>query len=123
MNESNLISSLDWVALSREFKSLTEAGLRYSASPDDRERYQRLHELACWDTDKQRHPRWPEHVDKLVFFCRFTGGMLATSHGTSGTDFSSIDHLSLLCPHRAAKHYLKLAWQYAANPSLPTSFD
>ena len=32
--------------LSRELKSIAEAGLRYSEGPFDLERYQRLHELA-----------------------------------------------------------------------------
>ena len=43
--------------------------------------------IACWDKDKQNHPRQPEHVYKLVFLCRTTGGKLATSHETSGADF------------------------------------
>ena len=123
MNESNLIFPLDLVARSRELKFLVKAGLRYPESPYDRERYQRLHELACWDTDKHSHPCWSEHVDKLVFLCRITGGKLVTSHETSVADFFSINHLPPLCLHRAAKHYLELAWRYAANPSLPTSFD
>ena len=197
----------DWIALSRELKSLAEAGLRYSEGPYDRERYQRLHELsslpmeaaapdfkwpheygyatpkvdvraavidenhqillvqeassgewtlpggwadlngspaenavkevreesgieveavkliACWDKDRQGHPRQPEHVYKLVFLCRMTGGTLATSHETSGAGFFSADDLPRLCPHRAARHYLDLAWQHAADPSLPTAFD
>jgi ADP-ribose pyrophosphatase YjhB (NUDIX family) len=207
MNESDVIVPLDWIALSRELKSLAEAGLRYSESSYDRERYQRLHELAslplqaaapdfqwpqefgyatpkvdvraaviddqnrillvqevssgewtmpggwadlnfspaenavketreesgidvevvkliaCWDKDKQNHPRQPEHIYKLVFLCRIIGGTLATSHETSGADFYHIDHLPPLCPHRAAQHYLDLAWQHAADRSLPTSFD
>lgn len=207
MKQPDSIAPMDWIALSRELKSLAEAGLRYSESPYDRERYHRLHELAsipmravipdfrwphefgyatpkvdvraaviddqdrillvqeassgewtmpggwadlnfspaenavketreesgiqvevvkliaCWDKDKQNHPRQPEHVYKLVFLCRITGGKLATSHETSGADFFHRDHLPPLCPHRAAKHYLYLAWQHAANPSLPTSFD
>lgn len=198
---------LDWIALSRELKSIAEAGLRYSESEYDRERYQQLHELssaplsavapdfkwphdfgyatpkvdvraaviddtdrillvqeaqsglwtmpggwadlnispsqnavketreeagmdvevvkliACWDKDLQGHPRQPEHVYKLVFLCRITGGKLATSHETSGADFFSAGDLPPLCPHRAARHYLDLAWQHAADPSLPTAFD
>ena len=38
--------TLDWIALSRELKSIAEAGLRYSDGPYDRERYLRLHELS-----------------------------------------------------------------------------
>ena len=159
---------LDWIALSRELRSLAEAGLHYAESPYDRERYERLHELsslpvssvapdfkwphefgyatpkvdiraavvdvagrillvqeaesglwtmpggwadlnlspsrnavkevaeesgidvevlkliACWDKDLQGHPRQPEHVYKLVFLCKPIGGVLATSHETSG---------------------------------------
>ena len=207
MTEPDVIVPLDWIALSRELKSLAEAGLRYSESAYDRERYQRLHELAslpmqaaapdfrwphefgyatpkvdvraaviddqnrillvqeassgewtmpggwadlnfspaenavketreesgievevvkliaCWDKDKQNHPRQPEHIYKLVFLCRITGGTLMTSHETSGADFFHNDHLPPLCPHRAAQHYLDLAWQHAADRSLPTSFD
>jgi ADP-ribose pyrophosphatase YjhB (NUDIX family) len=197
----------DWIALSRELKSIAEAGLRYSEGVYDRQRYERLHELAslpmqaaapdfkwpqefgyatpkvdvraavidengrillvqeassgewtlpggwadlngspaenaikevreesgievevvkliaCWDKDKQGHPRQPEHVYKLVFLCRITGGKLSTSHETSGADFFSADDLPTLCPHRATRHYLDLAWKHAAHPSLPTDFD
>jgi hypothetical protein len=28
-----------------------------------------------------------------------------------------------LCPDRAARHYLDLAWRHHADPSLPTAFD
>jgi ADP-ribose pyrophosphatase YjhB (NUDIX family) len=206
MNDSNLTAP-DWIALSRELKSIAEAGLRYSESPYDRERYERLHELAslpmqatapdfkwpqefgyatpkvdvraaviddhdrillvqesstgewtlpggwadlnvspaenavketreesgievevvkliaCWDKDKQGHPRQPEHVYKLVFLCRITGGELTTSHETTGADFFSTDNLPPLCPHRAARQYLDLAWQHAADPALPTAYD
>lgn len=79
--------------------------------------------IACWDKDKQGHPRQPEHVYKLVFLCRQTGGTLATNHETSAADFFSRENLPPLCPYRAAPHYLHLAWQHAADPSLPTSFD
>lgn len=197
----------DWIALSRELKSIAEAGLRYCNEPFDRERYERLLELAsvpmqaaapafswphefgyatpkvdiraaviddegrillvqesstgewtlpggwadlnvspsenavkevreesgmevevvkllaCWDKDKQGHPRQPEHVYKMVFLCRLLGGKLTTSIETSGADFFHADALPPLCPHRAARHYLDLAWQHAADPSLPTAFD
>jgi ADP-ribose pyrophosphatase YjhB (NUDIX family) len=200
-------SAPDWIALSRELKAIAEAGLRYSDGPYDRERYERLHELASlpmqsvapefkwpqefgyatpkvdiraavlddeqrillvqeastgewtlpggwadlnvspaenavkevreesgievevvklmalWDKDKQGHPRQPEHVYKLVFLCRMTGGKLTTSLETSGADFFRVEDLPTLCPHRAARHYLDLAWQHAVNPDLPTAFD
>ncbi len=208
MNPPSPTAPPDWIALSRELKSIAEAGLRFTEGPYDRERYLRLHELsslpmlhaaapdfkwpqefgyatpkvdvraavidehdrillvqeassgewtlpggwadlnvspsqntvkevreesgmdvevvkliACWDKDLQGHPRQPEHIYKLVFLCRITGGKLATSHETSGADFFSADELPPLCPHRAARHYLDLAWQHARNPSLPTAFD
>ena len=207
MSQQSLATTPDWIGLSRELKSIAEAGLRYSESAYDRERYVRLHELsslpmtaaapdfkwphefgyatpkvdvraavidrddrillvqeaqselwtmpggwadlnvspaqnaiketreesgmdvevvkliACWDKDLQGHPRQPEHVYKLVFLCRVTGGTLTTSHETSGSGFFSADDLPPLCPHRAARHYLDLAWTHAANPSLPTAFD
>lgn len=200
-------STPDWIALSRELKSIAEAGLRYGENAYDRERYERIHEIAslpmqaavpdfkwpqefgyatpkvdvraavfdegkrillvqeassgewtlpggwadlnvspaenavkevreesgievevvkliaCWDKDKQGHPRQPEHVYKLVFLCQMTGGKLATSHETSGADFFDFANLPPLCPHRAARHYLDLAWQHAADPSLPTAYD
>jgi ADP-ribose pyrophosphatase YjhB (NUDIX family) len=207
MNPPAELTSLDWIALSRELKAIAEAGLRYSEGVYDRERYLRLHELAtlpissvapdfkwpqeigyatpkvdiraavidenqrillvqeaasgewtlpggwadlncspsqnavkevreesgidvevvkliaCWDKDKQGHPRQPEHVYKLVFLCRKIGGELTTSHETTGADFFSAENLPPLCPYRAARHYLDLAWQHAADPSLPTAFD
>ncbi len=197
----------DWIALSRELKSIAEAGIRYCESDFDRERYERLHELsslpltaaapdfkwphefgyatpkvdvraavfdenerillvreasnglwtlpggwadlnespsrnavkevreesgldvevvkliACWDKDLQGHPRQPEHIYKLVFLCRLTGGELATSHEISGSGFFAADALPPLCPHRAAEHYISLARAHAADPSLPTEFD
>ena len=203
----NTAPPFDWIALSRELKSIAEAGLRYCESEFDRERYERLHELsslpmtaaapdfrwpqefgyatpkvdvraavfdenhhillvqeassglwtlpggwadlnsspsrnaakevreesgleveilkliACWDKDVQGHPRQPEHIYKLVFLCRQTGGVLSTSHETIGAGFFSADDLPPLCPHRAAMHYLTLAWKHAADPSLPTEFD
>lgn len=193
--------------MSRELKSIAEAGLRYSESAFDRERYERLHELsslpmsaavpgfewpqefgyatpkvdvrgavidenqhillvqeassglwtlpggwadlnsspsentrkevleesgievevskliACWDKDMQGHPRQPEHVYKLVFLCRQVGGALTTSHETTGAEFFPADDLPPLCPHRAALHYLTLAWKHAANPEMPTDFE
>jgi ADP-ribose pyrophosphatase YjhB (NUDIX family) len=205
--ESATPPPFDWIALSRELKSIAEAGLRYSEGPYDIERYKRLLELAslpmahaapdfqwpqefgyatpkvdvraavldenlsillvqeassglwtlpggwadlnespasnaakevreesgievevlkliaCWDKDLQGHPRQPEHVYKLVFLCRPIGGILTTSHETSGADFFAADALPALCPHRAAFHYLDLAWTHHADPSLPTSFD
>jgi len=207
MNPPTQTAPPDWIALSRELKSIAEAGLRYSEGPYDLERYKRLHEIsslpmhsaapdftwphefgyatpkvdvraavidetgrillvqeessglwtlpggwadlnnspsqnavkevreesgievelvkliACWDKDLQGHPRQPEHVYKLVFLCRAIGGKLATSHETTGADFFSIDALPPLCPYRAARHYLDLAWQHAADLSLPTAFD
>ena len=200
-------SVFDWIALSREMKSIAEAGIRYCESEYDRERYHRLHELAslpmtmaapdfkwpqefgyatpkvdvraavinesneillvqesssglwtlpggwadlnvspsqnaikevreesglevevvkliaCWDKDLQGHPRQPEHVYKLVFLCRQTGGDLTTSHEITGSGFFPMDHLPPLCPHRAATHYLQLAFAHSANSSLPTAFD
>jgi ADP-ribose pyrophosphatase YjhB (NUDIX family) len=197
----------DWIALSRELKSIAEAGLRYSESAFDIERYERLHELsssplsavapefawpqefgyatpkvdvraavidennhillvqeassglwtlpggwadlnsspaqnavkevreesgievevlkliACWDKDLQGHPRQAEHVYRLVFLCRQTGGSLSTSHETTGAGFFPADDLPPLCPHRAARHYLTLAWTHASDPALPTEFD
>lgn len=207
MNPPSPTTPLDWIALSRELKSIAEAGLRFSDGPYDIERYQRLHELAslpmaavapefkwphefgyatpkvdvragvldaegrillvqeassgqwtlpggwadlnvspaqnvvkevreeagldvevvklmaCWDKDLQGHPRQPEHVYKLVFLCRLIGGELTTSLETSAVGFFSADELPELCPHRAARHYLDLAWQHTANPLLPTAFD
>lgn len=79
--------------------------------------------IACWDKDRQGHPRQPEHVYKLLFLCRATGGTLATSHETDGAEFFAPGDLPALCPHRAAAHYLDLAWRHHADPSLPTSFD
>ncbi len=197
----------DWIALSRELKSIAEAGLRFSEGPFDLERYRRLHELAslpmqaaipefqwpiefgyatpkvdvraavfdekkrillvqeassglwtlpggwadlngspaenavkevreesgmevtatkliaCWDKDRQGHPRQPEHIYKLVFLCELIGGNLTTSHETSGADFFTAENLPPLCPHRAALHYLDLAWQHAEHTGLPTVFD
>lgn len=197
----------DWIALSRELKSIAEAGLRYCESEFDRERYQRLHELAslpmtaaapdfkwpqefgyarpkvdvraavfdgnrhillvqeassglwtlpggwadlnlspsqnavrevleesglevetmkliaCWDKDLQGHPRQPEHIYKLIFLCRHIGGIPSTRHETIAAGFFPADALPPLCPHRAAAHYLTLAWSHAADPSLPTEFD
>lgn len=37
----------DWIALSREMKSMAEAGIRYSENPYDVERYRRLLELSA----------------------------------------------------------------------------
>ena len=200
-------SSFDWIALSRELKSIAEAGLRYTENEFDRERYERLHEIAalpmqmaapefewpmefgyntpkadvraavineegkillvreasnglwtlpggwadanitpaenavkealeesgievevvkliaCLDKDKQGHPRQPEHVYRLIFLCRQTGGTLTTSHETSGADFFSCEEIPELCPHRSGRQYLDLAWQHAADPTLPTAFD
>ena len=36
----------DLLSVSRELKSMAEAGLRYSTGPYDLERYRRLHEIA-----------------------------------------------------------------------------
>lgn len=79
--------------------------------------------LACWDKDKQGHPRQPEHVYKLVFLCRRTGGELATSQETDGAAFFAPDALPPLCPYRNAPHYLELAFSHAADPLRPTLFD
>jgi len=199
--------SIDRIALSRELKSIAEAGLRYCDSPFDRERYERLHELAsatlqdttpefrwpvefgyatpkvdvraavidddgrillvreadgggwtlpggwadlnvspaenvakevreeagidveavkliaCWDKDRHGHPRQPEHVYKLFFLCRRTGGELATNHETSGVGYFAAGEIPALCPHRAGHAYLELAWAHHADLSLPTAFD
>ncbi len=204
---STIVPLFDSIALSRELKSIAEAGLRYCENEYDRERYRRLHELsslalsvnasnfqwprefgyatpkvdvraalvndereillvqeaasgqwtlpggwadlncspsrnavrevreesglevetvkliACWDKDMQGHPRQPEHVYRLVFLCRRTGGELATSHETSASGFFAMDDLPELCPYRAAKHYIGLAFAHAADPTLPTFFD
>jgi ADP-ribose pyrophosphatase YjhB (NUDIX family) len=207
MTIPSLTESPDWIALSRELKSIAEAGLRFSEGPYDLERYRRLHELAslpmqvaapdfkwpvefgyatpkvdvraavfdehkrillvqeassglwtlpggwadlngspaenavkevreesgmeveatkliaCWDKDRQGHPRQPEHIYKLVFLCRLIGGNLTTSHETTDADFFAAENLPPLCPHRAALHYLDLAWEHAENLALPTAFD
>lgn len=196
----------DILAISREMKSIAEAGLRYCDGPYDRERYKQLHELAsellaathsdfrwpvetgyatpkvdvraaviedgkillvqeagtgtwslpggwadlnatpaenavrevreeaglevdvvkliaCWDKDRQGHPRQPEHVYKMVFLCRPVGGELTTSHETDGAAFFAPDDLPKLCPYRNAPHYVDLAFAHLANPLLPTEFD
>lgn len=196
----------DLLSVSRELKSMAEAGLRYSEGPYDLERYKRLHEIAsellsaedrefhwpveigyatpkvdiraaviqdgkillvreagtgkwslpggwadlnatpsenavrevleeagievevlkliaCWDKDKQGHPRQPEHVYKMVFLCRPVGGALALSHETDGADYFSPDALPILCPYRNAPHYVQLAFAHLADPALPTAFD
>ena len=46
MNPPSPTPPLDWIALSRELKSIAEAGLRFSEGEFDRERYQRLHEIS-----------------------------------------------------------------------------
>lgn len=79
--------------------------------------------IACWDKDKQGHPRQPEHIYKLVFLCRGIGGELTPSLETDAVAFFPCDELPELCPHRAARHYIELARQHIADPSLPTSFD
>ncbi len=198
---------LDWISFSRELKALAEAGLRYSESPFDRERYERLHELsslplasaapgfkwpmefgyatpkvdvrgavfdghnrillvreastgmwtlpggwadqnltpaentvkevleesgievevlkliACLDKDRHNHPPQPEHVYRLVFLCKLTGGVLTTSHETTGAAWFGPGEIPPLCPHRSGRQYLDLAWRHAADPSLPTAFD
>ncbi len=197
----------DWIALSRELKSIADAGLRYCENEFDRQRYARLHELAslplafavpefkwplefgyatpkvdvrgaviddenrillvreasnglwtlpggwadlnstpaenvvrevreeagievevikliaCWDKDRHGHPRQPEHIYKLMFLCRQTGGSLGAAHETDAAAFFHAAELPELCPHRNARHYLDLAWSHAADMSLPTSFD
>jgi ADP-ribose pyrophosphatase YjhB (NUDIX family) len=198
--------SRDLLSISRELKSMAEAGLRYTEGPYDRERYVRLHEIAselltaqaadfrwpvefgyatpkvdvraaviedgkillvreassgqwtlpggwadldaspsenavrevqeesglevrtlkliaCWDKDRQGHPRQPEHVYKLVFLCERTGGELATSLETDGAAFFAPDALPELCPYRAAAHYIALAFEHGADLTLPTAFD
>ena len=79
--------------------------------------------IACWDKDRQGHPRQPEHVYKLVFLCEATGGELTLSHETDGADWFSPNALPDLCPYRAAGHYVTLAFTHAAQPDLPTLFD
>ncbi|WP_343226034.1 NUDIX hydrolase [Luteolibacter marinus] len=198
----------DLLAISRELKSMAEAGLRYSEGPYDLERYRRLHEIAselltgearefrwpvefgyatpkvdvraaviddgkillvreagsgqwtlpggwadlnespagnaakevreeagievevvkliaCWDKDRQGHPRQPEHVYKLVFLCRPNGtaDVAGDGHETDGAGFFASDALPELCPFRAAPHYVELAFAHVADPGLPTMFD
>lgn len=197
----------DWIALSRELKSIAEAGLRYGENAFDRERYQRILEIAslpmrvaapdfqwpqefgyatpkvdvrgavfdeenrillvreasnglwtlpggwadlnqspsgnvikemreesglvvevvklvsCWDKDLHDHPRQPEHVYKLLFLCRRTGGEPTTNHETSDVAYFHHHELPDLCPHRSGRAYLEQAWAHHADPSLPTSFD
>lgn len=79
--------------------------------------------IACWDKDRQGHPRQPEHIYKLVFLCRPTGGTLGTGHETTAAGWFAQDTIPPLCPDRAARHYLDLAWSHHADPSLPTAFD
>jgi|DewCreStandDraft_4_1066084.scaffolds.fasta_scaffold96574_1 ADP-ribose pyrophosphatase YjhB (NUDIX family) len=200
-------NGFDWISLSRELKSLAEAGLRYCESPYDRQRYERLLELAalplqgavpdfqwphefgyatpkvdvraaviddagrillvqeassgewtlpggwadlnvspaenavkevfeeaglvveatkliaCWDKDHQGHPRQPEHVYKLVFLCRHLSGTPRGSHETIDAGFFAADEIPTLCPHRAARHYLDLAWKHHKDQALPTEYD
>jgi ADP-ribose pyrophosphatase YjhB (NUDIX family) len=196
----------DLLEVSRELKSMAEAGLRYSTGVYDLERYRRLHEIAsellaaeakefrwpveigyatpkvdiraaviedgkillvreagtgtwslpggwadlnaspaenaarevmeeagievqvrkliaCWDKDRQGHPRQPEHVYKLVFLCQPTGGELALSHETDGAAYFEPGGLPEMCPYRNAPHYVKLAFEHFRNPELPTSYD
>lgn len=79
--------------------------------------------IACWDKDAQGHPRQPEHVYKLVFLCRLTGGKLAGSHETDEVGFFLPSALPDLCPWRIAPHYIDLAFAHHAAPDLPAAFD
>jgi ADP-ribose pyrophosphatase YjhB (NUDIX family) len=79
--------------------------------------------IACWDKDRQGHPREPEHSYKLVFLCRKTGGTLTASHETDAAEFFPPEDLPPLCPNRAGRHYIELGFRHHAEPTLPTSFD
>ena len=53
----------DLLEVSRELKSLAEAGLRYSEGPYDLERYKRLHEIASeLLAAEDREFRWPVEI-------------------------------------------------------------
>jgi ADP-ribose pyrophosphatase YjhB (NUDIX family) len=192
--------------ISRELKSIAEAGLRYSEGPFDLERYERLHQLAseilradnpdfhwprefgyatpkvdvrgaliedgrvllvreasnglwtlpggwadlniapseniakemreetgldvevgrlfaCLDRDKRGHPPQPEHVYKLYFLCTRVAGKLTTSHEISEVAFFAPDALPPLCPYRIQPKQIEMAFEHAADPSLPVVAD
>lgn len=192
--------------ISRELKSIAEAGLRYSEGPYDIERYHRLHQIAseilqadhpqfhwpkefgyatpkvdvrgaliedghillvressnglwtlpggwadlnlspsenvarelheetglevevgrlfaCLDRDKRGHPPQPEHVYKLFFLCTRLGGELATSLEISEVAFFDPAALPPLCPYRIQAEQIELAFQHAADSTLPVVND
>lgn len=194
------------IEISRELKALAEAGLRYTEGSYDRERYERLHQLAsevinadnpgfhwprefgyatpkvdvrgavieedrillvreasnrlwtlpggwadlnlspaentakelreetglevtverlvaCLDRDRRGHPPQPEHVYKLFFLCRRSGGELTPSSETDRVAFFPRGGLPPLCPFRIQPEQIELAFAHHADPTLPVVFD
>ena len=57
----------DLLDLSRELKGIAEAGLRYGENPYDRERYERVHEIASELLRAERRDfRWPVELGYLT---------------------------------------------------------
>ncbi|NNC90553.1 MAG: NUDIX domain-containing protein [Akkermansiaceae bacterium] len=81
------------------------------------------HLFACQDRDQHDHTPLPECAYRLFFLCTDPGGDPVPGFETCGAGFFALDDLPDLCPSRCHPSQLRLAAEFAANPSRPAVFD
>jgi ADP-ribose pyrophosphatase YjhB (NUDIX family) len=80
--------------------------------------------LAAVHDYRKRHP--PRHIDsiyKMFFICEIVGGSARPSHETSDVGFFSQSELPKLSVGRTTAEQIRLMFQHAEHPDLPTDFD
>lgn len=81
------------------------------------------HLIAVFDRDRHPHIPHADHIYKLFFLCDLVGGEARVSHETLGVGFFPRHQLPELCRSRVTPEQIELAFEVAANRSLPTAFD
>ena len=82
-----------------------------------------VHLIAVFDRDRHPHTPHADHIYKLFFLCDLIGGEARASHETLGVGFFPRHQLPELCRSRVTPDQIELAFEVAANRSLPTAFD
>jgi ADP-ribose pyrophosphatase YjhB (NUDIX family) len=80
--------------------------------------------LAVYDREKQNHyPPFPQHVYKLFYLCKLTGGKPSTSIETEDVGFFDEDNLPELSLSRVTSTQIRRFFEFHRNPLMPTDFD
>ncbi len=80
--------------------------------------------LAVYDREKQNnYPPYPQHVYKLFYLCKLTGGKPSTSIETLDIGFFDENNLPELSVSRVTERQIRKLFEFHRDPDMPADFD